>query len=294
MQHFQEAVPFYAETLPRVLGLPLTTLLLGALLWRIAGLFQGRRMDALSAVLWSLMLATLAVVLLIPAGFTSRYLMPLVFPSLALGVFEGLAFTQWLTGRFKVSAPALQFASLLIIVLLTFAGQSATFEKHVTGYEQAFQSVAAQSAGDPDLRLLAISDARGEGSLVAAAAFGSPLSARKVFMLRGSKELSDQDWMGRGFKLRAQSSDEVLQLLKQRQVDWVLLDTALIEDPPASVRALVSQALDQPTSGWSLRQESPVCKSREITGQLRLYQRATTDAVDSPATPSTRLPTPTS
>jgi hypothetical protein len=115
-----------------------------------------------------------------------------------------------------------------------------------------------------------------------------------VFMLRGSKELSDQDWMGRGFKLRAQSSDEVLQLLKQRQVDWVLLDTALIEDPPASVRALVSQALDQPTSGWSLRQESPVCKSREITGQLRLYQRATTDAVDSPATPSTRLPTPTS
>jgi len=89
-------------------------------------------------------------------------------------------------------------------------------------------------------------------------------------MLRGSKELSDQDWMGRGFKLRAQSSDEVRQLLKQRQVDWVLLDTTLTEGPPASVQTLVSQALDQPTSGWSLRQQSPVWKSSEAGGQLRL------------------------
>lgn len=292
MQHLQEAVPFYAETLPRVLGLPLAALLLGALAVRIMGMMKGRWMDSLNAVLWSLLLATLAVVLLIPAGFTSRYLMPLLFPALALGVFEGLAFTHWLSGRFKVSAAALQFVGLLAMIILTFAGQPAAFEKHVTGFDQAFQSVAAQSAEDLDLRLLAISDARGEGSLVAAAAFDSPLTARKVSMLRGSKELSDQDWMGRGFKLRVQSPDEVLQLLKQRQVDWVLLDTALTEDPPASVRALVDQALNQATSGWSLRLESPVCKSREISGQLRLYQRATNDAVVSPATPSTPLPPP--
>lgn len=293
-QHWQEAVPFYAQTLPRVLGLPLTALLIGALTVRIMGIMKGRWMDPLNAVLWSLMLATLAVVLLIPAGFTSRYLMPLFFPALILAVFEGLAFTHWLAGRFKVSAPALQLASLLTIVVLTAVGQPAAYEKHVTGYDQAFQSAAAQSTGDPDLRLLAISDARGEGSLVAAAAFDSPLSVHKVSMLRGSKELSDQDWMGRGFKLRAQSSDEVRQLLKQRQVDWVLLDTTLTEGPPASVQTLVSQALDQPASGWSLRQQSPVWKSSEAGSQLRLYQREPADAPSLPPPPSTPLPPPAS
>jgi len=294
LQHLQQAVPFYQETLPRVLGQPLTVLLVGALLVRIAGLFAGRRMEALNAVLWSLLLATLAVVLLIPAGFTSRYLLPLLFPALALGVLEGLACTRLLAGRFKLSPTVLQTACVLAVALLTFASQPGYFEKQVSGYDQAFQSIAALSTQDPDLRLLAVSDARGEGALVAAVAFDAPPGDRKVSMLRGSKELSSQDWMGRNFKPRVQSPREVLQLLDQRQIDWMLLDTPLAGDELHSLRPLMSQALDQPGSGWSLRLQSPVWKSRETGGQLRLYQRAPADAASPPATPSTPLPPPAS
>ena len=273
LQHLQEAIPFYAETLPRVIGLPLAALLLGALMVRIAGMAKGRWMPPLHAVLWSLMLATLAVVLLIPAGFTSRYLMPLFYPVLALAALEGLTFTRWVAERFKVSGRALPFASVLAIAILTFAGQPAFFEKHVIGFDQAFQSIATLSAKDTDLRLLALSDARGEGALVAAAAFDSPSPDQQVSMLRGSKELSDQDWMGRGFKLRAQSPQEVLQLLQKRQVDWVLLDTTLPDDRQTSVHSLVAQALNQAGSGWLLNQQSPVQRSRDSVGKLRLYHR---------------------
>lgn len=286
LQHFQEAVPFYAETLPRVIGLPFAALLLGALVVRITGIAKGRWMPPLHAVLWSLMLATLAVVLLIPAGFTSRYLMPLFFPALAVGVLEGLDFTRWVGGRFKVSVRALQFASLLAIAILTFAGQPAFFEKHVTGFDQAFQTIAVLSANDPDLRLLALSDARGEGSLVAAAAFDSPSPAQQVSMLRGSKELSDQDWMGRGFKLRAQSPQEVLQLLQKRQVDWVLLGTTLPDDRQTSVHSLVTQALNQAGSGWLLTQQSTVQRSRDSVGKLLLYHRPSIPLATPLQTPS--------
>jgi len=45
-------------------------------------------------------------------------------------------------------------------------------------------------------------------------------------ILRGSKVLATDDWMGSGFALRHQSPEELLRDLEAMQVDYVLLDAS--------------------------------------------------------------------
>jgi len=284
-EHFQEAVPFYAEALPRSIGLPVFIILGCALVWNCFEGMKGRRMNRLNAILWSLLLATLAVVLLIPAGLTSRYLMPLFFPALALALLEITAFTRWAADRFRLSPRLLQPATLGILAVVTGLTQPALFQKHVTGFHQAFESIVARSQGDSDLRMLAVSDARGEGALVAAAAFHPPTETQRIFMLRGSKELSDQDWMGRGFTLRAHSADEVLALLLKREVDWVLVENTPATESTATALHLLTQALNKPQSGWSSQVSLPVQRTPESGGHLQLYQRTQIGVNAQPARP---------
>jgi len=284
-EHFQEAVPFYAEALPRSIGLPVFIILGCALVWNCFEGMKGRRMDRLNAILWSLLLATLAVVLLIPAGLTSRYLMPLFFPALALALLEITAFTRWAADRFRLSPRLLQPATLGILAVVTGLTQPALFQKQVTGFHQAFESIVARSQGDSDLRMLAVSDARGEGALVAAAAFHPPTETQRIFMLRGSKELSDQDWMGRGFTLRAHSADEVLALLLKREVDWVLVENTPATESTATALHLLTQALNKPQSGWSSQVSLPVQRTPESGGHLQIFQRTQIGADAQPARP---------
>ncbi len=284
-EHFQEAVPFYAEALPRSIGLPVFIILGCALVWNCFEGMKGRRMDRLNAILWSLLLATLAVVLLIPAGLTSRYLMPLFFPALALALLEITAFTRWAADRFRLSPRLLQPATLGILAVVTGFTQPALFQKQVTGFHQAFESIVASSQGDSDLRMLAVSDARGEGALVAAAAFHPPADAQCISMLRGSKELSDQDWMGRGFTLCARSADEVLALLLKREVDWVLVENTPATESTGTALHLLTQALNKPQSGWSSQVSLPVQRTPESGGHLQLYQRTQIGVNAQPARP---------
>lgn len=293
-QHFQEAVPFYAEALPRSLGLPVFVILICALTWALIEWLKGRRMDTLKAVLCSLLLATLVIVLLIPAGLTSRYLMPLFFPALALAVLETTTFTRWAADRFKLSTQLLQPAMLGLLAVVTGFTQPALYQKNVTGFDQAFESIVARSQGDSDLRMLAVTDARGEGALVAAAAFHAPTATQRIAMLRGSKELSDQDWMGRGFTLRAHSADEVLALLLKREVDWVVLENTLPQEQQTPVHQLVPAALAKPDSGWILQTPLPVRRSSEDSGLLQLYQRRASNADAQTPPGSTSLQPPTS
>ncbi len=262
-QHFAQAVPFYAETLPRVIGSAVAVAVAFALVFVGLRWLRGRRLGLDTAVLWALVLGTLAVVLIIPAGLTSRYLLPLFFPVLIIVVLE----------IYQLPNARAQMAILILLALCTGLTLPAAYQKNVSGFGLALWKMEAQSPQDPDLRMLAISDARGEGAFVAAAAFDDAADRKRATVLRGSKELSEQDWMGRGFVAKAATPAAVLDLLNRRQIDWVALDLSAPADYSASVHTLLAQTLAQPDSGWLRLASQPVTRDLGQGGTVELYTR---------------------
>ncbi len=279
-QHFSAAVPFYAETLPNVLGPVIVALMTVALLIHLVRWCYGRRMDTGTAVLWALVIATMIIVLAIPAGLTSRYLMPLFFPVLILLVGEmqkGLRWAEASRITHIVSKGAVATATLFTL--------PSTYDKEVVGFSQAITAIIKQSANDGDLRLLAESDARGEGALVAAAAFTPADGSRRISVLRGSKELADQDWMGRDYKLRATTEASTLHVLAEQKVDWVMFDDSVPPGQSTQAHALLAQALQSPGSGWEVARSELVHRMPGASGYLKLYHRSNTAASAQLSTP---------
>lgn len=272
-QHFQAAVPFYAETLPRVLGWPIALVLVIAVLYHMCTIVRRKAMASDTAVLWSLLIATLVIVLAIPAGLTSRYLMPLFFPALFLAVVELQTFASWFAKRLQRSPTTMHDAVLVVVGSLTFLMLPVRYDKQVTGFASALNLILTQSANDREVRILAESDARGEGALIAAAAFHPINDSRPITMLRASKELASQDWMGRGYTLRANTRSDALRLLNERHVDWVLLDTSVPESSQTPDQRLLTEALGSANSGWHRHGDQPVVRALGNTGNLQLYQR---------------------
>lgn len=272
-QHLQAAIPFYAETLPRVLGWAIASVLVISLLHHLTTVVRRRAMSADAAVLWSLLIATMVIVLVVPAGLTSRYLMPLFFPALIIAVIELLGFSAWFASRLHRPAPLMSLASLGIVAMLTCLTLPASYDKQVTGFSTAINHILAHSPTNGDVRLLVESDARGEGALVAAAAFQLTHPTRPIAVLRASKELASQDWMGRGYTLRVGTAADTLRLLDQRHVDWVVLDTSLPDSLVTPDHLMLEQALRSENSGWLHQADQPVERASGHTGSLQLYHR---------------------
>ncbi len=73
-------------------------------------------------------------------------------------------------------------------------------------------------------RILIVSNELGEGAGVADAATRSRQPAPTI--LRGSKLLASDDWMGRNFRLRYEQPEAILAALETMHVDYLLLDGA--------------------------------------------------------------------
>lgn len=90
-------------------------------------------------------------------------------------------------------------------------------------------------------RILVVSEERGEGAFVAAAAVRR--AAAPATIVRGSKFLASDDWMGRNLTLRFTSVAEIASALDDARIDFVVID----ESPEArlvrywgAVRALIA------------------------------------------------------
>jgi hypothetical protein len=109
--------------------------------------------------------------------------------------------------------------------------------------------------------------------LVAAAAFHVEAGDRHVAVLRASKELASQDWMGRDYKLRANTPAETLRLLDQRNVNWVILDASLPQGARTPDHHMLQEAMHVANSGWIQQPDQLVTRASGQTGMLELYHR---------------------
>jgi hypothetical protein len=71
-------------------------------------------------------------------------------------------------------------------------------------------------------RLLVVSDAGGEGALVAAAAF---LGKERLSVSRASKLLASSDWLGRGYRLNFESPEDLMGILAEHRIRFLVVDS---------------------------------------------------------------------
>lgn len=116
---------------------------------------------------------------------------------------------------------ALRAAAVLLVAATQAASMPALRAQVPLGYRSMMTFLNERNAL-AGRRLLIVSNEQGEGAGVVEAAV---LSLRPAPMiLRGSKILASDDWMGRNFALRYQSEDALLTDLEAMHVDYVLLD----------------------------------------------------------------------
>ncbi|MBL9114509.1 MAG: hypothetical protein JNJ83_05840 [Verrucomicrobiaceae bacterium] len=255
-EHLGKAVTFYLEALPRSLTWPVALVLviaLGAILVRWHRSSEEREDDHSSA---ALVLATLLVVFLVPAGVTTRYLLPMFYPALILVSCLLWRWQPW---------------SVLIVALASIASVDLPEPQQVDGYSEALGHIHRVSRTDGDLRILVVSDARGEGSVVAEVAFNkTSASDFSSTVYRASKELAEQDWLGRNYKAKATDLAALSTLLNQREVDWILVDYSVQDDRRAPYFGLVEKVLE--SSAWAHSADLPAIRTPGGQGRLALYQ----------------------
>jgi len=268
-QYLIEAVPYYLESIPFIFGWGITLLAIigfAAGLWHV---LERRIMSVDSATLLALLSGTSMVLVLVPVGLTTRYMLTLV-PVMMLTAAYGVHFLiRILPCRTRlISGP---------LILMTAFSLIANFpRKEVHGFSEAVQSLGPAVLHEPDESWLVSSDPRGEGAVIASAAFLSlervPSSLR---VYRAGKELASSDWMGRGYKTSVDTPEALLELLDKRNITWIMLDLSVPEHQRRSHDHLLERTLDSSIEKWTLAHEQPVKRRAGQCGRLLIYQRRT-------------------
>ena len=263
---FQQALVEYTRLLPYSLGWPLLAVAVVALLVLCRGWRRDGRLGDMESVLLAWLVGGVALMLLVPAGVSSRYLIPLLVP-LALLIVSSL-------GRLPVPAVWRSWLPWLLLVA-TVGSVGVLPKKNVSGYGAAVARVLAEPVQSRPERWLVASDARGEGAVIAAAAYALNELARvdgRVQVLRASKELGASDWLGRGYRAAFTEAAALRDHLDQRGIRWIFLD----DSPPPERRQAHQALLDEVVSAgsWQLVEEKMVVRpDLKTDGRLRLFQR---------------------
>ena len=174
----------------------------------------------LAPALTSLAVATLAFHLLTPHIISvSRYLTAAVAP------IACLAFLAAWTIADRIGTPARRRSVYAVVAITMVVATVAARPWPRRVLPMGYRAVVERLAATNDLagrRLLVVSDEFGEGAFVSEVAIVNPHPAPTV--VRGSKLISSENWMGQGFRLNYGSSLELLADLEALHIAYVVLD----------------------------------------------------------------------
>lgn len=270
-QYLQEAVPFHAKAMPAVFGWPLTLLVAVAVSFGIRSLAKNGKLSPDCASLTSMTIGMSCVLLLVPVGLTFRYMLTLA-PAVLLAGAAVLAATPWFK---KGNAGMLASTALLLLFSLApLYFSDVPPRKAVHGFDAAVQLTGIPAVGGPLQRWLVTSDPRGEGAVIAAAAFACPQRSPSLLRVyRGSKELARSDWMGRDYQLLHTSEESLLKHLDELQVTRVFLDLSMPESSRADHEIRLQAALASAPTLWQVEHEQTITREPWHKGRLLVYRR---------------------
>lgn len=265
---FIKAVDEYAMMAPWFFGWPVLVVLALAAGRALVQTFRpAGGMDDLRACLWATCLGMQGIAMIVPAGFSPRYMLPSLIPVLILVAVE---IPHWLRPS------RLRLASGLVVALLLFT----IFDlwrvkaKEVHGFAQAVDRVLALPGAAEHHAWLVSSDGRGEGALIAAAAFRTPdRIGTSRHILRGSKEIADTDWVGSHYETKFRNDAELLAYLEKAQVDVVLVDLSMPAAEYKPHETKLQQALASAPQAWEKLPDQSVTRVAGLPpSHLEIYR----------------------
>lgn len=283
---FAEAIGFYQDALPRVYGWPMVGVILvtfARLVWDAVR----RQVEPARAVLWAGVLSMQGLVMIVPTGFSNRYLLPSLLPLALLMLIEVSHWVQWGLDRCPSTAPhsprRLKRVAVGLLVGTTVWMNSQSLPKQVWGFTEVAQRLLEAPEAASETVWLIASDPRGEGAIIAAVAFATPdRPASALSVRRGSKTLVDTDWLGKSYQPKYADAAELLRLLDEERIDVVMVDTSMSPDRVQAHEKALRKALDQSDSGWQVAWKQTIQRGVGVPeGDLLVYRRRTPAAVES-------------
>ncbi|MFZ4764473.1 MAG: ArnT family glycosyltransferase [Roseimicrobium sp.] len=269
-QHFQEALPFYTTAFPDNFGWAFGVVLLGGFAMVLRQRLRGVALPAPQAAMWALGAGATVVLMTVPTGVTPRYLMPLIAPMLLVCADTIMQLKASSTTR---AAVLLRGALLAVLAGSLWLGcLHKDHRKAVSGYASTVAALVQEASKGGSW--LVCSDPRGEGAMIAAAAFDAAVRNNRDFrMLRASKELASMDWLARGYTPKFQDDAALLGFLSKAAVKRVFIDDSV---PPILRQAHYEQlhhALTATGSGWRRERSVPVVRSDGTASFMQLFVR---------------------
>lgn len=268
LQFFQEAIVYYAEAIPRVLGWGTVLLLAVVAAIDLIKVVRGRFIDEWRGSLWSMLVSTQLLMMWVPTGFSPRYLLPwwpaavllIVDAGASLGVFslKKAGWTRWVVP-----------AAALAVIGFCFGPIR---QKRVEGFAVSVMRVLESAPGKGGAWLVS-SDPRGEGAVIAAAAFAWPERwGNGLRVLRGSKELAKGDWLGRNYDLLFQTPEQIRKRLDALELSWVFVDLSMPSEALKPHETALRDAVSAEGSGWTLMWRQPILRSADAKGEMLVFK----------------------
>jgi hypothetical protein len=273
VEYFREALPAYLDEWHESHGLLLVVLAATGLACFWVRCARGRAVAPDQAVLLSILAGGAAILLLVPAGITSRYLAPLV-PFLALLAACGALL---LIERLPPLRNWKGAVSVLVLLAGLFQPHQMFWPKEVHGFSEAVSRVLpgiASATPQAQAHWLVSSDPRGEGGIIAEAAFRLARRAPSPLRIhRASKDLSTSDWLGRGYRMEDRTEAQMLARLDGLGVGVVFLDQSMRGTHRVDHHELLARSLAAAPDIWKPVATVPVTRMNWEKGEMRIYQR---------------------
>ncbi len=252
------AISWFAKNIYVELGLVLTLLFFFGI-WSkiIVAIISGEKMELIWPTLLSIIISIYIMHVIVPADFAIRY-MTTIIPSIILFCFAGI---EWCINKIKAdhATPLIYTAFLGIYIAFNFGFDTESI--NTNGYISAHDLAAKHISSDKKSILIA-SDVFGEGSVIARAAELD--SEKQNVIVRGSKLLVAEDWVGRNPVSKFKSTQEVSQTLANIPVDAVILDNTIAEYRRREYHQQLEYILKYDTDNWQLVDKLPAIKKGKL------------------------------
>lgn len=204
-------------------------------------------------------IAYIALLCIVPCGVEQRFLLPILPVFMLIAAAGANQLAQSLTNKLNFVPPTRFTSGLISLLILAFIPFSSQV-KSTHGYAEPANRILEQSE-NRSLVILVAADSSGEGMFVSEIALRDRQHLHVV--LRTSKVLSSSHWVGKDFKLRFATTDQVARYLVHLAVDFIVLDMTIPRD---------KQDVDQRQLLSSLQSTSPPFR---LAGKFPLVRRDT-------------------
>jgi hypothetical protein len=217
------------------------------------------------AALAALVLAVLVFHTIVPASLDRRHLIQ-ALPAWAMFCVAGIARTA---GLVSTSHPRLRWAVYAAAIAGVLHTASQSPGKHSAGFGGVVADVVSQHGRSAGVFLVS-SDATGEGMFIAETAMADDRPEHIV--RRASKLLASQEWNGAGYRARVDGSAELIALLKQERIRFIVVDETVPESLLAPHHTLLRTTAEGSPDQFALRRTYPVTRDYLVQRPGTVFQ----------------------